>query len=334
LSFALLVIGVLLFSGIMSGAEASLLSITPAEVEDLVHKKKFGSKTLRKLRKKQSQAITAIVVLNNAINIVGSILVGRSAMALYGDQFLALVTTLLTFSVIIFSEIIPKSIGINHAHLMAPLFAPLILAFTYILMPVIVIMEFVTKVFNKGERKIGTESQIRSLVRMGWRRGHIEDDEGILIHRVFMLNDKKAEDIMVPFEKMVSFEENETVEKIAPLMMESSFSRFPVYDDEETKIKGMVLRTDVIEALARDQHSKKIKELIRPILIIRPTSSADDLLLLFKQKRTHMAIVKDNLKTVGLLTLSDILEELVGEIIDEKEAETLKRKQSHRKKHL
>ncbi|PIQ78451.1 hypothetical protein COV82_00655 [Candidatus Peregrinibacteria bacterium CG11_big_fil_rev_8_21_14_0_20_46_8] len=323
-SLIILILIVLTLSGFFSGAEAALLTVNPGEVEDMMHKKMIGAKTLHTLTKKTSRAIFAIVIMNNAVNIIGSILVGQSVIALYGDAFLGVASTALTFAVIFFSEIIPKSLGMHYASAVAPKIAPILTALMWILYPIIFLLEWITNMLQKGERKIGTESQIRSLVRLGWRRGHIEADEGLLIHRVFLLNDKSAEDIMIPRSKIIGLEHHVSIAEAAKIAMKHHFARLPVFKGDLDHIEGMVLKSDLVEALARDEHDKQLREMIRPLPKVLCTMKADDLLLLFQKEHTHIAVVKDHGKTVGLVTLEEVLEELVGEIIDEKDAKKMR----------
>jgi len=317
LTLALIILAVLSLSALFSGSETAFLSIGPADVEEMVHQKKFGVNFLKKLSKQMSHAIIAIAILNNAVNIAGSILVGQTVVKLYGDGYLAITSAVLTFAVILFSEIIPKSIGVHYANHIAPKIAPLFLAIVYLLFPLIFILEYITSLFIKGEKKIGTESQIKSLVRLGWRRGHIEPDEGLLINRVFLLNDKRAEDIMVSRDQIVGLKHNITIDEAAKIAMDQGFARLPVYKKNLNNIIGMVLKSDLVEAIARDQYTRLLSSFLRPIPSVLAEMKADDLLLMFQKERTHIAIVKDHGKTVGLVTLEEVLEELVGDIIDE-----------------
>lgn len=317
----LLIAAVLTSSGIFSGSEAALISLSEAEVEELVNKKRFGARILLKINRSLDRSVTAILILNNIVNIVGSILVGQMVVTLYGDSFLAIVTTGLTFGVIVFSEIIPKNLGIHYAQVFAPLVAPLIWALTRLFLPFILVVEKAIKMLKKGERKIGTEQQIRSLVTKGRKEGHIESDEGQLIHRAFILNDKTAADIMTPLKDIVGITENMTVKEAAAEIEKKVHTRYPVFGSSIHDIKGIIIRKEILETLLVNQGNKPVTEIIREPLIVPSAMRSDRLLVLFRDKHIHLAVVQQDEHTVGLVTLEDVLEELVGEIEDEADME-------------
>ena len=316
----LLIATIILLSGFFSGAEATLISITQAEVEALAHEKKWGAHILQSVHKQLGRAIIAIVVMNNIVNIAGSIMVGNVAMRLYGSAQLAIVTTGLTFGVIIFSEILPKSLGMHYAHHIAIPVSMIIRLLMLLLFPFIILLEMMTNLFKKGERKIGTEQQIRSLVTIGRRAGHIESDEGQLIHRAFILNDKKAKDIMTHLKDIISVSYGETVGEAAKKVLKENHSRFPVFGDSIHDVEGVVMAYDILQALAEDNDDDHISTIVQPALTVLNTMRSDEMLALFRDKRKHIAVVQENGKTIGLVTLEDVLEELVGEIEDEFDA--------------
>ena len=316
-----LIAGILVFSGFFSGSEAALISITEAEVEDHVHKGKPGSKLLTRVTRRLNRSVIAIVIMNNIVNIVGSILVGQMVISMYGNAMLAVATTALTFGVIVFSDILPKSIGIHYAPTLAPIVAPFIWTITIILYPFVALMEYITSLFHRGERDVGTEAQIRALVKIGRKAGHIESDEGQLIHRAFILNDKTAADVMTPLKDIESLSEGATVSDVAEKVQNSVHSRYPVLGNSIHEIQGIVMRHDILGALAEDKNDTSIRDLMREGLVVKSDTHNDELLLLFRDKHIHLAMVQEDEKTVGLITLEDVLEELVGEIEDETDVE-------------
>jgi len=317
---ALLILGVLVFSGFFSGAEAVLLSITEAEVEAYVHEKKKGSHVLKKINDSLDRSIFAIVIMNNVVNIVGSVLVGNITMQLYGSASLAIVTTCLTLGVIVFSEILPKSLGMHYAHQAAIPIAIIIRSLICVLYPFILVLELLTDLFKRGERRIGTEQQIRSLVTIGRRAGYIENDEGQLIHRAFILNDKTAKDIMTPLKDIIGVEENETIGEVAAKVFRENHSRYPVFGDSIHELKGVVISHDILRELSEGHEGQPMESILQPGLTIPYSIRSDALLALFRDERKHLALVQEKGKTIGLVTLEDVLEELVGEIEDELDA--------------
>ncbi len=312
---------ILLLSGFCSGAEAALVSISEADIEPLLQQKKFGATIVAKVKKYQYRSIITLVILNNIVNIVGSIVVGRIVIDRYGDAILAIITTGLTFGIIVFSEILPKSIGLHYRENVSLLSAPIVWLMTIVLLPIILFFEWCTSLLNKGHRKVGTEEEIRSLVSIGRRAGHIESDEGQLIHRAFILNDKKAGDIMTPLKDIVWCTDTSTVREAAQKVFTHTYSRYPVLGRSMHEVKGLVMSYDILECLAEGKDDRPIQSILREVLVVDSLRTADDLLLLFRDKHIHLAVVQHEGKTAGLVTLEDVLEELVGEIEDETDVE-------------
>ncbi len=273
------------------------------------------------MHRQLNRSIITIVVWNNGINIIGSIVVGQLSIRLFGDALLAVITTALTFGIIVFAEIIPKALGIRYAESIAVYAAPLLLVLTTVMFPVVVALEWLTNIFHRGERKIGTEEQIRSLVTIGRRRGHIESDEGQLIHRAFILNDKRAGDIMTPLKDIVGLEEADTIREAATKVFNHTFSRYPVFGASIHELVGIAMSHDILEALAQGKDTQKINTILREGLVVKSALRSDRLITLFRDKHIHLAIVQSDGHTVGLVTLEDVLEELVGEIEDETDVE-------------
>jgi len=285
-----------------------------------MEKKRVGVSILHRVNKQLNRSVITIVVWNNVVNIVGSIVVGQIVINMYGDAVLAVITTALTFGIIIFSEIIPKAIGIHYAERVALITAPFVLALTILMLPVIVGLEWITNLFKRGERKVGTEEQIRSLVTLGRRKGHIESDEGRLIHRAFILNDKNAADIMTPLKDIIGLTLEDSLKEIWDQIDHEPHSRYPVFGTSMHEVEGMILKQDVLQALYENTDAP-VESIMRETLTVQADMRSDELLSLFRDKNTHQAVVQEDDHTVGLVTLEDVLEELVGEIEDETDVE-------------
>lgn len=296
------------------------MSVTPAEVETMVQNKRRFAKTLEYATKHINRSVTTILILNNIVNIAGSILVGQTVVEQYGSAALGIMTTAFTFGVIIFSEIIPKSLATRYARTLSRIAAPGVVSMTCLFMPLIYPIEQIVKRLGKGERRIGTEAQIRSLVRIGRKKGHIEQDEGQLIHRVFNLNDVKAKDIMSPREEIVALPVKMTINEASKKIIADPHSRFPVIGKNLDDIQGIILETEVLAGATKGEHDVSLEYYARPALFVDEDTPSDNLLIMFRDERSHMAVVQHKgKKTVGLVTMEDVLEELVGEIEDERD---------------
>ncbi len=316
-----LVLSIVLFlalSGLMAAVDAAVLSVTRPEIDVMIQKGVWGSWRLSRVKQQITRSVVVIVIVTNTINVLGPILVSRQAIRIFGTEGIALITVVLTVGTIIFSEIVPKAVGTHYAPLIASASAPAISLGRVLLYPLVVCFSWLSEQFTKGTRRIGTEEQIRSLVRIGHRAGYIELDERELIHRVFFLNDKTAVQIMTPLARTEALGADLSLQQAAVQIRKSQFSRYPVFEQSIDQIKGFVLSRDVFSNLP-ERSSDLLISITKPVVICDAQTKSNDLLKLFRKQHIHLAIVQDVEKSVGIVTLEDVLEELVGEIEDEKD---------------
>jgi CBS domain containing-hemolysin-like protein len=286
-----------------------------------VQHKAWGSTALHFVKNHVTKAVVVIVILTNSINILGPILIGNRAADIGGSTAIGVVTAILTLLTILFSEIIPKSVGAHYAPTIARAAAPVILILIYALYPLVMMFDWISSLFKQGTRRIGTEAQIRSLVSIGRREGHIEKDEGQLIHRAFVLNDKQAADVMTPLKDIESVYETSSIRQAANRVFHNTYSRYPVFGKSIHEVRGIVMSYDILEALAQGRDEEPVTEILRDALVVDAHTRSDELLVLFRDRHIHLAIVQEKGHTVGLVTLEDVLEQLVGAIEDEKDVE-------------
>jgi CBS domain containing-hemolysin-like protein len=313
----LYIFGFIVLSGIMAMIDAAVLSVSPAEVETMAAKNRPGAGALQKLYKHITRAVVVIVAFTNTVNVFGPIIVGQKAVDIYGDVVIGVITAVLTFGTIIFSEIIPKSLGVHYAPKISRIAAPFVWFFTYALFPVVVFLEWVSKLMQRGHRHIGTEDQVRALVKLGGSAGLIEKDEIQLIHRVFTLNDRTAGQIMTALQEVTGLGAGLTIAEAAKLAKEKRFSRFPVFATSGDDVSGVVLARDILEAALEGKGDEPVGRFTHPVPEVGYEDKSDDLLPMFRDMKLHMAVVKRDGRTAGVVTLEDVLEELVGEIWDE-----------------
>ena len=257
--------------------------------------------------------------MTNTVNILGPILTGYRAIELYGDVAIAGLTAILTVGTIVFSEIIPKSLGYHYAPHVARLAAPILQTLIYLLYPLVFGLDWFSERFRTGQRHVGTEVQIRTLASIGRRAGHIEPEESQLIRRAFVLNDRTAADIMTSQHQIIYVSENATVRQAAAKVFRHAYSRYPVVGQSIHQVRGLVMSRDILTALTEGKDNDTVATICRPIVIVPASMRSDQLLAQFRDRKIHLGIVQDGDQTVGLVTLEDVLEELVGEIEDEKD---------------
>lgn len=319
------VIFVLIGSGLMALVEAALLSIPLSQVRVLAEKKRRGAESLLAIKQQIRRPITVLVACNNAITIIGSGLVATMTARLVGETWVAVITGILTLLIIIFAEIIPKSIGETYAARISLLSARPLQLLAKIFTPFVIFIEWTTARFIKKESPV-TEEEIRILSQIGHQGGTIEEDEKEMIQRIFRLNDLTARDIMTPRTVISALESGKLLREVEQEIYALPHSRVPLYHETLDSIIGIAYQREMLSALARDEKDRKITDFLREALFVPETTKVDKLLTLFQKTKNHLAIVVDEFGgTAGVVTLEDALEQLVGEIVDEKDVEVDKR---------
>ena len=192
-----------------------------------------------------------------------------------------------------------------------------LLFITTILTPIVWFLEKITSKFTI-KRTIVSEDEIKVLSHLGHLEGSIEKDEKDLIQKVFKLNDILTKDIMTPRTVITAFEENKSLGELENEIYKAQHSRIPIYDETKDDITGICFRRELLIAMAKDEIHRKISEFSHEVITVSEKSKADYLLTLFLRKKAHLAIVKDSFgATLGVVTLEDAMEQLVGEIVDE-----------------
>ncbi|RLG57759.1 MAG: hemolysin, partial [Candidatus Hydrothermarchaeota archaeon] len=244
------------------------------------------------------------------------------AIEFFGSKGIGIATGVLTFVILVFGEITPKSISAENAERISLVVAKPIKFFIKFFSPLVYILTLITGPVTKrsGKRRVMiTEDEIRLLVEMGEKEGVIEKEEKEMIKGVFEVGDMVAKEVMIPRVDMVCIEVNESIDEALKLIRETGFSRIPVYEGNRDNIVGILYAKDIIRHLNK---KIKIKDIMRPPFFIPETKSLRELLREMQKLKLHMAIVVDEYGgTAGLVTLEDIIEEIVGEIMDEVDEE-------------
>jgi CBS domain containing-hemolysin-like protein len=329
LTLVLVVLIVLSVSMIASCTEAAVFSITYSKVRAMANAKKPGAKALLRLKDRMAQSISTIVIIDNMADIVGSALVGTVASRIFNSASLGLFFGAFTFTAILGAKIIPKTLGEAHAEKIAPLVAPGVILMTRVFKPLHWIIGKVLSLFGHGHSIASiSEEEIKVMAQIGHESGSIEKDESHLIHRVFKLNDITSEDMMTPLSNVESISGDQSLGEQRDSVLRLRHSRIPVWSETPENVLGIALLDDLLLAVARDHFEAKPTEFLQEALTIASDVPADDLLEIFRKREQHLAIVMDaDKKMIGVVTLEDVLEELVGEITDEKDVrpETIKR---------
>jgi len=310
-------------SGIFSGSEIALFSLSRATVQGLRQGKRPGSRALVALKKRPHRLLIIILIGNNIVNVYSAALATQLAITFWGSQGVGIATGIVTFLILLFGEIFPKSLAHAYASTIGLVVAWPILALSYLLWPLVVVLEGLSKGLirimpGKHESDLEIEDEIRSLLHIGLEEGSTDSFEHEFIERLFKFDDTSVKKIMIPHDKAVMVDGEVPISHIAHFMADSGYSRFPVFQGGRTNIIGMVHVKDVFRANNSDKRREPISSVARRPVTVRVTDKLDDAFEVLRRSRVHSALVQDADDTVvGFVTLEDILERLVGDIRDE-----------------
>jgi len=330
IAISLPVVFVLLFilaclSFLFSASETSIIGLSKIRLRHLVEKGKRGAKRVEKLITKLDKVIAAILIGNNVVNIAASAIVTGIFVEIYGYKWGVIISTFVTtFFVLVFCEITPKILATKHTEKTAFFTAPLMEVFIKLFNPVIVffigISNLILKVFRVGPTKrspLITEEELRTMIEVGKDEGVLSDEERKMLHRIFEFGDTRVEEVMVPKEKIVGVNINFTQEELLNIFAEEGHARLPVYSGSTENIVGVIYARDLLYIL-RDKGLFLLQDLLHKAYYVPTSMRVNELLRRFQIDKIQMAIVVDeHQKAVGLVTLEDLIEEIVGEIGEE-----------------
>jgi CBS domain containing-hemolysin-like protein len=328
---AICVLLVLVLSFLAAMVEAAFLALSTTKAAAMQESTNALERRAGRIRIDFARPLATMVILNNATNIAGSMLAGYFAEDYFEQSLqmgpalrtaMTLFTIALTLVVIIAGEIIPKTIGENHSFRVSKYAAYPIWTFQLVLTPVVWLAGLAQRPFQRVGPHPTTEAEIAQLTSIGQEQGAIEEHEGDMIHRVLALNDVTAEQIMTPRVEMLALQANQTLAEAADELAKINRSLIPVYGKNRDEVVAILDRMDALLALAKDKIQLHLTD---PSISFKPyyvpkSMPADELLVMFQRRTEHMAIVVGEYgETVGLVTIEDVLEEIVGEIYDEQD---------------
>jgi CBS domain containing-hemolysin-like protein len=310
---------VLLSSAICSGSEAALFSVRIVKVRRLAQSKRPEALALLSIREQMNRPIATVVILNNIANIVGTSVVTILATEVLGDRWLGFVSGTLTFLVILFSEIIPKTVGERYSEQISLVIARPVAGLTRILTPLVWCIEKVTTPLTAGGNSFTTdEAEIQLLAKMGQEAGTIEDDEFEMIRKIFNLNDMMAADLMTPRVVMTYLKGDLTLAEAKADILTSPHSRIIIIGETLDQVIGVALKTELLAGIIQGKLDQSISNFAYTVQFVLGRKRADQLLSIFQQTRQHLAVVVDEYGGVsGVVTLEDVLEVLTGQLVDE-----------------
>ena len=310
----------LVLSFFCSIAEAVLLSVRTSYIASL-DQKKSSTKTLAKIQGDLDRPLAAILTANTIAHTVGAAGVGAQSAIVFGSHYLGITSAILTLLVLLFSEIIPKTLGAVYWKQLAPLFGILINWLTFALYPVVWASEKLTKLISRSNDKALTFSrdEMTAMVEIGKDEGVFDNNEHLIVSNLMKLKKLPVRDMMTPRPVMFSISSEMAVKEFFEKHSETPFSRIPMHTGNANNINSYILKTDLLLAQARDEFDRKLSEFQREIPILLQTTKTSEAYEQLILGKSHIALVVDEYGTVqGLITQEDIVETLIGlEITDE-----------------
>lgn len=313
---ALLII-LIIFSALFSSSETTFACVNKIRLKHMVDQGDKRAKKALHIAENYEDTLTAILVGNNIANIGSSSLATVLFTQWFGESGAVISTIVMTILVLIFGEVFPKSYAKSHPEKLALLFASALSIFTVIMTPFVKAFDLLSRTFkSKDESPTVTEDELKYIIDEIEEEGVLEEQESDLVLSALQFDETAVNDILIPRVKIVGISIDATIEEIRNLFLHSHFSRFPIYEKTMDNIVGLITNKDFF----RLEHNmyNSLKDIIQDVIYIPSTKAISEILKEMQCSKTHMAVVVDQYGgTKGIVTLEDILEELVGDIYDE-----------------
>ena len=310
-------------SGFFSGLEVALVGVRKSKVVQLLNEGKKGAKALHKLKTNPSWMMSSVNLGNNLVNVGASALATSLAIRLFGNDGLGIAVGVMTFLILVFGEITPKTYCNANSTKIALRYAPVLLAFSYAVYPIVKFFEVITKGVVKMTGSSYTpppitEEEIKGVIDQGLEEKALEKEEMELVHGALKFDDTVIRSVMTPRTKMFTLNSKMMLFEALPLINQSGHSRIPIYGETRDDIVGFIHVRDVLKELEKENKAVSLEQIARKPVFASQEKMVSSLLKEMKGRKTHMAIVVDEHGGVeGVVTLEDLLEEIVGEIEDE-----------------
>lgn len=308
-------------SALCSMLEATLLSTPLSYITGLEEQGRKGAERLKKLKQNSDRPISAILCLNTIANTVGASIVGSLVYEVYGDAIVGIFSTIFTLAILIFSEIIPKTIGTSYWRSLAIPAARIINFMIIITFPLVWVLERMQRLISSHSDQVSVSREdISAMVSVATEEEEIEKEEKKMIQNILKLDEVTAHEIMTPSVVVEMVPGNMTIREFYD--SENTHSRILVYDeDNDEYITGYVLRQEVLEKMAEDKFSATLNDILRPVLRFSEEDSVSDIWEILLEKKEHISVILDEYGSLrGIVTMEDVIETMLGhEIVDEKD---------------
>ena len=310
-------------SGFFSGLEVALVGTSSSKVRQMLNEKLPGATSLDKLKSNPSRMMASVNLGNNLVNVASTALATDIALKMFESAGLAIVIGVMTFLILVFGEITPKTYCNANAAKIALRYSRVLLVFSYTFYPIVLMFEKITKgiinLTGSTQEPPGlTEEEIKGVIEQGLHDKAIEKQESELVHGALNFDDIVIRSVMTSRTKMFTLNSKMLLFEALPMINKSGFSRIPIYGKNQDEIIGIINVRDVLKCLEKEEKMINLQQLSRKPIFVSQEKKVNDLLKEMQGRKSHMAIVLDEFGGVeGCVTLEDLVEEIVGEIHDE-----------------
>jgi putative hemolysin len=311
-----LLAGLVILSGFFSGAEISFFSLSKLKVKYMLKKGIKGAEIVDKLKNNPQKLLVTILIGNNLVNVLASVLATSIAIKVFNNYAVGITTGAMTLILLIFGEITPKSFAVRYNEKIALFSSRPLLFFQYLFYPFVLFFSIILKRVVDGEKKpLITEEEIKAYVSIGEDVGEVKETEEEIIHRIFRFSDMKAKDVMTPRKKIIFVDKDDRIKDIIKIFSLKKHPKIIACDKNIDNIKGFV---NIYDAQKNVKRNIRVSKITKPISFISSEKTLDSLLKFFQAKKQSIAVVIDSYGTnIGIVTVEDVIEEIVGEIMDE-----------------
>ncbi|MFV1976355.1 MAG: hemolysin family protein [Candidatus Scalindua sp.] len=330
ISFVIIVF-CLIFIALLSSSEVAFIAVNRIKLRSLIEKGSSSAKTVQKIREQHDRLFSAVILSGNLFTILATSIGTALALKFFGEDFgIIIATVIMTFLTVVFGELAPKTFAVTHAERITLVLAKPLEIYIRLISPLVWIFNkssnFIIRLFGgevKPTPQLLTEEEMKAMISIGEEEGTLEKEEKEMLHNVFEFGDKKVSEAMVPRTEIVAVSEDALVADILSLVSEEGYSRYPVIKETVDNITGVLYVKDILRKMAKEEVTPKtaIKNLVRDAYYIPESKMVTALLDDMQKNKFQIAIIIDEHGgTAGLITLEDIMEEIVGGLQDEFEA--------------
>jgi len=308
---------------LFSGLEIAIVGVRRSKVIRLYRQQVPGSSPLYKLKMNPSMMTSSVNLGNTLVNVASSVLAADVAIKLLGSQGVGIIIGIMTFVILIFGEILPKTYCNVNPEKISLRFSKVLLGFTYMMYPFVIFLEHITKTIMKlsgdyPHLKPITEEEIKEVIDQGYTEKTLEKEERNLVHNALKFDDTSIQNVMTPKREIFSLDSKKILSEVISKIEEKGFSRIPVFTKIPENIVGILHIWDIAKLPEKEFHKTRLSTIARKPFFVYSSDKISDLLIELKKKDSHMAVVLNNEeKLEGIITIEDLIEEIVGDIMGE-----------------